>query len=66
MALNFHARLTADGKQAQVEIRGTAEELEKLAARLNGVKAEGGGASNTLAAIERRARAATVSSGICW
>jgi len=55
MALNFHARLTADGRQAQAEFRETSEEVKRLAAGLDVVEAEGNDAAQSLGRISTRA-----------
>lgn len=58
MSLDFHARLTADGKQAAVEIRGTAAELDKLRAELLGVTKGGSTATKSLTSLERQSGSA--------
>ncbi len=58
MSLDFHARLTADGKQAAVEIRGTAAELDKLRAELLGVTKGGSNATKSLTSLEGSAGSA--------
>ncbi|SDY55517.1 phage tail length tape measure family protein [Citreimonas salinaria] len=55
MALNFHARLTADGRQAQGEIKSTADELRRLDTALQGVESEGRDAATALASVEAKA-----------
>ncbi|MGH1416901.1 MAG: phage tail length tape measure family protein [Pelagimonas sp.] len=58
MTLRFHSRLTADGKQAKVEIKGTAAEVDKLSNELKGVTRDGSTAAQSLDKIENEARQA--------
>lgn len=59
MTLQFHTRLTADGKQAKVEIQGTAKEVDKLSNELAGVTFSGKGAGKALDGVAQDARQAS-------
>lgn len=59
MTLRFHSRLTVDGKQAKVEIKGTAAELDRLGKELGEVSRGGKGAKASLDQISGAARAAS-------